>query len=43
MGDITFIVAAIIFGYLFFGPHMKSEKKEEKKGGKSGGEGKGKK
>jgi len=36
MGDIVFIIAAIIFGYLFFGPHMKSEKKEDKKGGEKG-------
>lgn len=34
MTNITFIVAAIIFGFLFWGPHMKTEKKkDDKKGG----------
>lgn len=27
--NLTFIVLAVVFGFLFFGPHMK--KKEEKK------------
>lgn len=33
MENITFIIAAVIFGFLFFGPHNKSEKKDDKKGG----------
>lgn len=42
MENLGFIVLAIVFGFLFFGPHAK--KKEEKKGGdkKEGGD-KGKK
>lgn len=36
MENITFIVAAAIFGFLFFGPHMKSAKKDDKKGGDKG-------
>lgn len=34
MENITFIILAVIFGYLFFGPHTKGkEKKDDKKGG----------
>ncbi len=34
MENITFIILAIIFGFLFFGPHNKTkEKKDDKKGG----------
>lgn len=34
MENITLIIAAAIFGFLFFGPHTKSAKpKDDKKGG----------
>ncbi len=35
MNDIIFIAAAIIFAFIFFGPHSKTkEKKDDKKGKK---------
>jgi hypothetical protein len=35
MDNITFLIAAIIFGFVFFGPHTKAkEKKDDKKGKK---------
>jgi hypothetical protein len=36
MSDLGFVIFAIIFGFIFFGPHNK--KKEEKKDDKKGGE-----
>lgn len=34
MENVTFLIAAIIFGFVFFGPHTKAkEKKDDKKGG----------
>lgn len=44
MENLTFIIVAVIFGYVFFGPHHKSKPKDDKKGGdkKEGGD-KGKK
>ena len=44
MENATFIALAIIFGFLFFGPHSKSKAKDDKKGGdKKEGDDKGKK
>jgi hypothetical protein len=44
MENFTLLVAGIIFWYLFWGPHMKSEKpKDDKKGGGDKGVDKGKK
>ncbi|HEY4478405.1 MAG TPA: hypothetical protein VI775_01010 [Candidatus Paceibacterota bacterium] len=40
MNDLGLVIFAIIFGYLFFGPHTKS--KEKKKDDKGGGKGEGK-
>ena len=34
MTDLGLVIFALIFWFIFFGPHMKSkEKKEDKKGG----------
>ena len=33
MEDIILIIAVIIFGFLFWGPHNKSKPKDDKKGG----------
>jgi|GEM_PF-3070717 len=32
MSDLGLIIFAIIFGYIFFGPHMKSKPKDDKEG-----------
>jgi hypothetical protein len=32
MENLTFIALAVIFGYVFFGPHAKSKPKDDKKG-----------
>lgn len=37
MSDLGFLIFAIIFGYLFFGPHNQSKDKGDKKGGDKGG------
>lgn len=45
MENLAFIALAVIFGFVFFGPHSKSKKKDDKKDGgdkKEGGD-KGKK
>lgn len=34
MENLGFIIVAIIFGYLFFGPHAKVKEKKDDKGGK---------
>ncbi len=31
MENLTFIIVAIIFGFVFFGPHNKSKKPKKKK------------
>ncbi len=32
MSDLGLIIFAVIFGFIFFGPHTKSKKKDDKKG-----------
>lgn len=45
MENLGFIVLAIVFGFLFFGPHAKAKKKDDKGGDdkKGGGDKGGKK
>ena len=40
MENLGFIILAVIFGYLFFGPHAKSKAKDDKggKGDKKSGD-----
>ena len=40
MENLTFLIVAIIFGYVFFGPHNKSKKPDGDKGGDKKGGGK---
>lgn len=45
MENLAFIALAVVFGFVFFGPHNKSKPKDDKGGGgdKKGGGDKGKK
>lgn len=37
MENLTLIIAAAIFGFVFFGPHNQAKPKDDKKGGDKGG------